>query len=30
LTRGGEVQIPVMSKSKMADRILDEVTKLRG
>jgi phosphopantothenoylcysteine decarboxylase/phosphopantothenate--cysteine ligase len=30
LTKGGEVELPVMSKSKMADRILDEVAKLRG
>jgi phosphopantothenoylcysteine decarboxylase/phosphopantothenate--cysteine ligase len=30
LTRGGEVELPVMSKTKMADRILDEVSKLRG
>jgi phosphopantothenoylcysteine decarboxylase / phosphopantothenate---cysteine ligase len=30
LTRGGEVELPVMSKTMMADRILDEVIKLRG
>jgi phosphopantothenoylcysteine decarboxylase/phosphopantothenate--cysteine ligase len=30
LTKGGEVELPVMSKAKMADRILDEVAKLRG
>ena len=30
LTRGGAVELPVMSKAKMADRILDEVGKLRG
>jgi phosphopantothenoylcysteine decarboxylase / phosphopantothenate---cysteine ligase len=30
LTRGGTVELPVMSKAKMADRILDEVAKLRG
>jgi phosphopantothenoylcysteine decarboxylase/phosphopantothenate--cysteine ligase len=30
LTRSGEVELPVMSKTKMADRILDEVSKLRG
>ena len=30
LTKGGEVELPVMSKAKMADRILDEVVKLRG
>ncbi len=30
LTRGGAVELPVMSKVKMADRILDEVAKLRG
>ena len=30
LTRSGEVELPVMSKAKMADRILDEVSKLRG
>jgi len=30
LTRTGAVEFPVMSKAMMADRILDEVTKLRG
>jgi len=30
LTRGGAVEIPVMSKSEMANRILDEMSKLRG
>jgi phosphopantothenoylcysteine decarboxylase/phosphopantothenate--cysteine ligase len=30
LTRGGAVELPVMSKRMMADRILDEVAKLRG
>jgi phosphopantothenoylcysteine decarboxylase/phosphopantothenate--cysteine ligase len=30
LTRGATVELPVMSKAKMADRILDEVAKLRG
>ena len=30
LTRGGTVELPVMSKAAMADRILDEVAKLRG
>jgi phosphopantothenoylcysteine decarboxylase/phosphopantothenate--cysteine ligase len=30
LTQGGAVELPVMSKAKMADRILDEVAKLRG
>jgi phosphopantothenoylcysteine decarboxylase / phosphopantothenate---cysteine ligase len=30
LTRGTEVELPVMSKAKMAGRILDEVAKLRG
>ncbi|WP_433974990.1 bifunctional phosphopantothenoylcysteine decarboxylase/phosphopantothenate--cysteine ligase CoaBC [Tunturiibacter lichenicola] len=30
LTRDGEVEFPVMSKAAMADRILDEVIKLRG
>jgi phosphopantothenoylcysteine decarboxylase/phosphopantothenate--cysteine ligase len=30
LTRGGAVELPLMSKVKMADRILDEVAKLRG
>jgi phosphopantothenoylcysteine decarboxylase / phosphopantothenate---cysteine ligase len=30
LTRGGAAEIPVMSKSAMADRILDEMSKLRG
>lgn len=30
LTKDGAVDLPVMSKSKMADRILDEVSKLRG
>jgi phosphopantothenoylcysteine decarboxylase/phosphopantothenate--cysteine ligase len=30
LTRSGTVELPVMSKAKMADRILDEVAKLRG
>ena len=30
LTKGGAVELPVMSKSTMADRILDEVAKLRG
>jgi len=30
LTRGGAVELPMMSKSTMADRILDEVAKLRG
>jgi phosphopantothenoylcysteine decarboxylase/phosphopantothenate--cysteine ligase len=30
LTRSGDVELPVMSKAKMADRILDEVSKLRG
>jgi phosphopantothenoylcysteine decarboxylase / phosphopantothenate---cysteine ligase len=30
LTRSGAVEFPVMSKATMADRILDEVVKLRG
>jgi len=30
LTRGGAVELPVMRKTMMADRILDEVAKLRG
>jgi len=30
LTRGGAVELPMMSKPTMADRILDEVAKLRG
>jgi phosphopantothenoylcysteine decarboxylase / phosphopantothenate---cysteine ligase len=30
LTRDGAVEFPVMSKAAMADRILDEVIKLRG
>ena len=30
LTRSGAVELPVMSKVMMADRILDEVAKLRG
>jgi phosphopantothenoylcysteine decarboxylase/phosphopantothenate--cysteine ligase len=30
LTRSGAVELPVMSKAMMADRILDEVGKLRG
>jgi phosphopantothenoylcysteine decarboxylase/phosphopantothenate--cysteine ligase len=30
LTQGGAVEFPVMSKTRMADRILDEVVKLRG
>ncbi len=30
LTRGGAVELPTMSKAAMADRILDEVAKLRG
>jgi phosphopantothenoylcysteine decarboxylase/phosphopantothenate--cysteine ligase len=30
LTRGGAVELPLMSKAAMADRILDEVAKLRG
>jgi phosphopantothenoylcysteine decarboxylase/phosphopantothenate--cysteine ligase len=30
LTPGGAVEFPVMSKARMADRILDEVVKLRG
>jgi phosphopantothenoylcysteine decarboxylase/phosphopantothenate--cysteine ligase len=30
LTAGGAVELPVMSKTRMADRILDEVAKLRG
>ena len=30
LTRNGAVEFPVMSKAMMADRILDEVAKLRG
>ena len=30
LTAGGAVELPVMSKARMADRILDEVAKLRG
>ena len=30
LTRSGAVEFPVMSKATMADRILDEVAKLRG
>ncbi len=30
LTRSGAVELPVMSKAMMADRILDEVAKLRG
>ena len=29
LTREGAVEIPVMSKVQMADRILDEVVRLR-
>jgi phosphopantothenoylcysteine decarboxylase / phosphopantothenate---cysteine ligase len=29
LTRGGEVELPMMSKAAMADQILDEVAKLR-
>ena len=29
LTRSGAVELPVMSKARMADRILDEVGKLR-
>jgi phosphopantothenoylcysteine decarboxylase / phosphopantothenate---cysteine ligase len=29
LTRGGEVELPMMSKAAMADRILDEIAKLR-
>ncbi len=29
LTAGGAVELPVMSKARMADRILDEVAKLR-
>ena len=30
LTKGGAVELPVMSKAMMAERILDEVVKLRG
>ncbi len=30
LTRGGTVELPTMGKTAMADRILDEVAKLRG
>jgi phosphopantothenoylcysteine decarboxylase/phosphopantothenate--cysteine ligase len=30
LTKSDTVELPVMSKAKMADRILDEVAKLRG
>ena len=30
LTKNGVVEFPVMSKTMMADRILDEVAKLRG
>jgi phosphopantothenoylcysteine decarboxylase/phosphopantothenate--cysteine ligase len=30
LTKGGAVELPLMSKTAMADRILDEVIKLRG
>ena len=30
LTKSGEVELPLMSKATMADRILDEVAKLRG
>jgi phosphopantothenoylcysteine decarboxylase/phosphopantothenate--cysteine ligase len=30
LTSGGTVELPLMSKATMADRILDEVVKLRG
>jgi phosphopantothenoylcysteine decarboxylase/phosphopantothenate--cysteine ligase len=30
LTRSGAVELPLMSKAAMADRILDEVAKLRG
>jgi phosphopantothenoylcysteine decarboxylase / phosphopantothenate---cysteine ligase len=30
LTRGGSVELPLMSKKAMAERILDEVGKLRG
>jgi phosphopantothenoylcysteine decarboxylase/phosphopantothenate--cysteine ligase len=30
LTKAGAVELPVMSKAMMADRILDEVAKLRG
>jgi phosphopantothenoylcysteine decarboxylase / phosphopantothenate---cysteine ligase len=30
LTRGGEVELPTMSKGAMADRILDEIVKMRG
>ena len=30
LTKGGTVEFPMMSKATMADRILDEVAKLRG
>jgi phosphopantothenoylcysteine decarboxylase/phosphopantothenate--cysteine ligase len=30
LTKGGTVELPLMSKATMADRILDEVIKLRG
>jgi phosphopantothenoylcysteine decarboxylase/phosphopantothenate--cysteine ligase len=30
LTKSGAVELPVMSKTTMADRILDEVAKLRG
>ncbi len=30
VTRGGTVELPLMSKAAMADRILDEVVKLRG
>jgi phosphopantothenoylcysteine decarboxylase/phosphopantothenate--cysteine ligase len=30
LTKGSTVEFPVMSKAAMAERILDEVAKLRG
>jgi phosphopantothenoylcysteine decarboxylase/phosphopantothenate--cysteine ligase len=30
LTKSGTVELPLMSKATMADRILDEVMKLRG
>jgi len=30
LTKDGAVEFPVMSKTEMAERILDEVLKLRG
>ena len=30
ITRSGEIELPLMSKREMADRILDEVLKLRA